>query len=84
MRHCADQAKKYYGAKIEGLPKALCASWAESFAFVGKELDYGEAFVENHVKARDQVNHDPRKKAECRQIARDLSRCLQKANIYRP
>lgn len=81
--HCHEKAKKYYGPEIQGLPKGLCASWAESFAFAGKELEFGDDFVENHVRAQHQVNENPRLKAECREIARDLARCLQSANVSR-
>ena len=87
IRHCPADAKKYYGTQMEGLPKALCSSWAESFAFAnsgdGKELSLGEDFVEHHAKAQRYVNERPSVKQECRQIARDLARCLQRANITR-
>ena len=85
IRHCRKEAGAYYGTTIEGLPKALCSSWAESFAF-GQEtqsLRLGEGFVEHHVKAQDKVNASSQLKRECRQIARDLARCLQTAKITR-
>ena len=96
IRHCPTEALKYYGATMEGLPKALCSSWAEAFAFGGGGgegennneqllLRYGEDFVEHHLKAQRHVNakSNAHLKRDCRQIARDLARCLQSANITR-
>jgi len=83
IQHCPLQAKPYYGTHIEGLPKALCGSWAEAFAFRGKQLELGEDFADRHEQAQQQVNSKPQLKDECRQIARDLARCLQSANITR-
>ena len=85
IRHCPKEAGAYYGAAIEGLPKALCSSWAESFAY-GQEnqsLRLGEDIVEHHVRAQEKVNASSQLKQECRRIARDLARCLQTAKITR-
>ncbi|CAB9502274.1 expressed unknown protein [Seminavis robusta] len=89
LRHCRADANKYYGSRVEGLPKALCSSWAESFAFVNnsngdlREMSLGKEFVEHHANARRYVNERPSVKKECQTIARDLARCLQKANMTR-
>jgi len=95
IRHCPRQAQQYYGAEIEGLPKALCGSWAEAFAFGGNsnaqtiqnskelELKHGPDFVEHHLKAQQHVNASSHLKRECRAIAMELAKCLNTANITR-
>ena len=80
--HCPAEAKRYYGSSltVEGLPKGLCSSWAEAFAFAGKELHYSQEFVEHHEKAQNYINQqNPHLKNECRRIARDLAKCLKMA-----
>ncbi|KAG7360611.1 hypothetical protein IV203_035710 [Nitzschia inconspicua] len=62
--------------------KALCASWAESFAYVDKELEYGPKTVRHHQDARQIVMRDPKLKQECRQIAMNLARCLRRKRLF--
>ena len=57
--------------------KALCASWAESFAYVNKELEHGEHVAIHHKEAHDIVSNDTKLRKECRQIAMDLALCLR-------
>lgn len=96
IKHCPRDAQKYYGAAMEGLPKALCSSWAEAFAYgntndrnkdgaseAAVKLRHGEKIVEHHLKAQKQVNASPNLKKECRQIARDLAKCLKFTNVTR-
>lgn len=60
--------------------KALCASWAEAFAY-DKELEYGEHIARHHQEARKVVNGDVKLKKECRQIAFDLAMCLRRQRV---
>lgn len=62
--------------------KALCASWAEAFAY-DKELEHGERVARHHQEARDVVNHDATLKKECRKIAFDLASCLRRKRLPR-
>ena len=57
--------------------KALCASWAESFAYANKELEYGEHVAIHHREARQIVSNDSKLRSQCRQIAMDLAECLR-------
>lgn len=57
--------------------KAICASWAESFAYVDKELEHGEHVAIHHRKAHEIVSNDSKLRKECRQIAFDLAVCLR-------
>ena len=61
--------------------KALCASWAESFAF-DKELEYGTEIAEHHREARRVVMDDAKLKQECRQIAMNLAQCLRRKRLF--
>ena len=60
-----------------GYQKALCASWAESFAYVDKELEHGEHVASHHREARRIVSSDSKLRKECRQIVMDLAQCLR-------
>jgi len=73
-QHCPAEAQQYYGR--EGWPKALCASWAEQFAFAGT-LER-----EHHEDASRKVNGSKRIRRECRQMVMDLAKCLQRN--YKP
>ena len=57
--------------------KAICASWAESFAYVNKELEHGEHVAIHHKEAHEIVSKDTKLRKECRQIAMDLALCLR-------
>ena len=57
--------------------KALCASWAESFAYADKELEYGEEIARHHREARRIVMNDSKLRKECRQIAMNLAECMR-------
>mmetsp|Transcript_21208 Transcript_21208/g.44613 ORF Transcript_21208/g.44613 Transcript_21208/m.44613 type:complete len:144 (-) Transcript_21208:1090-1521(-) len=60
-----------------GYQKALCASWAESFAYADKELEHGEEVARHHREARRIVSNDAKLRKECRQIAMKLAECLR-------
>mmetsp|Transcript_6634 Transcript_6634/g.16314 ORF Transcript_6634/g.16314 Transcript_6634/m.16314 type:complete len:147 (-) Transcript_6634:43-483(-) len=60
-----------------GYQKALCASWAESFAYADKELEHGEEVARHHREARRIVSNDSKLQKECRQLARDLAECFR-------
>ena len=60
-----------------GYQKALCASWAESFAYADKELEHGEEVARHHREARRIVSNDSKLRKECRQIAWNLAECLR-------
>ena len=60
-----------------GYQKALCASWAESFAYANKELEHGEEVARHHREARRIVSNDSKLQKECRQIAWNLAECLR-------
>ncbi|KAL3930955.1 MAG: hypothetical protein SGBAC_011537 [Bacillariaceae sp.] len=91
LHHCPKQAKQYYGDSSMSLSqddgqapshmsqKAICASWAEAFAYANtaKELEYGTVVIEHHEKAREIVNKDKVLKRECRDIAFALAQCLR-------
>jgi hypothetical protein len=62
--------------------KALCASWAEYFAYADKELEYGPEIVRHHQQARYVVMKDPKLQQECRQIAMNLAHCLRRKRLF--
>ena len=62
--------------------KGLCASWAESFAYANKELEYGEQVASHHQRAREIVMNDPNLKKECRRIAFDLAQCIRRKRLF--
>lgn len=74
FRHCAREAQAYYGS-LHG-KKALCASWAESFAFENPLLE--EETQDHHNKASQIVNSDKNVKRECRAITLELVKCMRK------
>ena len=98
LHHCPKQAKEYYGDAAmslesddgQGSPlymsqKAICASWAEAFAYSNKEkeLEYGTLVTEHHQKARDIVNNDKQGlKRECRDVAFNLAQCLRHKKLF--
>lgn len=97
LKHCRPQAMEYYGdapmttassnnsgseEESYHYHKALCASWAESFAYADKELEYGPEMARHHHEARRVVMNDPRLKQECRQLAMDLAQCLRRKRLF--
>ena len=94
LHHCPKQAKEYYGDSAMSLrkddgqaplylsQKAICASWAEAFAYADKELEYGSTVTEHHQKAREIVNNDKALKRECRDIAFNLAQCLRHKKLF--
>ena len=60
-----------------GFQKALCASWAESFAYADKALEHGEDVAKHHREARQIVSNDSKLRKECRQLAMNLAECLR-------
>lgn len=85
MKRCSREAIKYYGKDdiINGVDnssniinKAICASWAESFAYANKGMEHGDDVARHHQVARNTVVNDPKLRQECRQIAFDLAQCL--------
>ena len=94
LYHCPNQAREYYGSAAMDLKsddgqapafmsnKALCASWAESFAYVDKALEYGENVAEHHRDAQIVVSKDKVLKRECRDIAFSLARCLRNKKLF--
>jgi len=62
--------------------KALCASWAESFAYADKGLEFGESVAEHHQEAREIVSKDKRLKRECREMAFQLAMCLRNKRLF--
>lgn len=66
-------------ATKNGYPKALCASWAESFFYVDKALEYGEEVASHHREARRIVSSDSKLRKECRRMAMELADCLRAA-----
>lgn len=84
VRHCPIEAKQYYGNApltsnvIASLTnKGMCASFAESFAYADKEMEYWPEAANHHRNAREIVSKDRGLKRECRDIAFALARCLQ-------
>merc|ERR1712003_84528 len=86
MQRCPQLAMQYYGksnlfnSTIDGgiiNTKGLCASWAESFAYADKALEYGDNIARNHRDAREIVSKDYKLQKECRQIALELANCLR-------
>lgn len=94
LYHCSKQAKEYYGDAPMSLQvddgqaptymykKAICASWAEAFAYGDKQLEYGHKVTEHHQKAREVVNGNKALKRECRDIAFNLAKCLRDKKIF--
>jgi hypothetical protein len=94
LAHCPRQAREYYGNAAMDLKsddghaptflsnKALCASWAEAFAYAEKELEYGEKAAEHHQHAREVVAKDRALKRECRNLAFDLAHCLRTKKLF--
>jgi hypothetical protein len=94
LKHCLQEAKEYYGDAAMTFGgwqpleetyhhhKALCASWAESFAYADKELLYGSETARHHHDARNVVMKDPKLKQECRQIAMNLAQCLRRKRLF--
>lgn len=96
LHHCPRQAKDYYGdapmttdtlvSSDGSLPflvdKAMCASWAESFAYADKELEFGPDVAAHHREARDIVSNDRNLKRECRDIAFALAQCLRGKKLF--
>lgn len=96
LSHCPKQAKEYYGDSSMSLSqddgqaplymsqKAICASWAEAFAYANaaKELEYGTVVIEHHEKAREIVNKDKVLKRQCRDIAFALAQCLRHKKLF--
>jgi hypothetical protein len=96
MQRCPRQAIEYYGQQQNdnnnidenidyennnhNYNKAICASWAESFAYINKELEHGENVARHHQKAHAIVSNDSKLRKECRQIAMDLAQCLRETN----
>jgi hypothetical protein len=62
--------------------KALCASWAESFAYADKEMEYGMDVADHHRQAREVVSQDRGLKRNCRQIAFELAQCLRQKKLF--
>lgn len=62
--------------------KALCASWAESFAYVDKELEFGPDVAAHHRDAKEIVSKDRALKRECRDIAFTLAQCLRNKKLF--
>ena len=62
--------------------KAICASWAEAFAYADKHLEFGEQVANHHKKARSIVSKDPSLKRECRDIAFTLAQCLRTKKLF--
>lgn len=69
--------RQNYGSETTNYQKALCASWAESFFYVGKELEHGEEVARHHREARRVVSNDSKLRKECRRIAMELAECLR-------
>jgi hypothetical protein len=96
MYHCPRQAKEYYGniamnetsLDADGQSptymsnKGLCASWAESFAYADKGLEYGEKVAEHHREASKVVMKDKALKRECRDMAFTLAQCLRTKKMF--
>jgi hypothetical protein len=94
LHHCPKQAHEYYGNVAMDLKsddgqaptfmsnKALCASWAEAFAYADKGLEYGENVAEHHNEARKVVSKDKALKRECRDIVFNLARCLRTKKLF--
>ena len=94
LYHCPRQAAEYYGKAAMDLTvddgqsptfmsnKALCSSWAESFAYMDKSLEYGEKVSEHHRRARELVASDKGLKRECRDIAFALAQCLRNKKLF--
>lgn len=57
--------------------KALCASWAESFAYGDKELEFGQDIARHHREAHRIVSSDSKLRKECRQLAMQVAECLR-------
>ena len=55
----------------------MCSSWAESFAYADKALEYGEEIARHHQEARRIVMNDSKLRKECRQIDMNLAECMR-------
>jgi hypothetical protein len=63
--------------------KSSCASWAESFAYADKGLEYGKRVAEHHHReARNVIMKDKALKRECRDIAFALAQCLRTKKLF--
>lgn len=62
--------------------KGMCASWAESFAYADKDLEYGSNVADHHRLANEIVSQDRRLKQECRTIAFALAQCLRQQKLF--
>lgn len=69
--HCPNEAYAYYGKP--NASKALCASWAEVFAF-RDSIEEGN----HHLEAVELVNSSNKDRAQCRNIAMELAKCMQR------
>jgi hypothetical protein len=95
LKFCPRQAHEYYGdfpmstaaaTSSDTFPllvhKGLCASWAESFAYADKALEYGSTAAEHHQRANEMVSKDRTLKQECRSIAFALAQCLRQHKLF--
>ena len=62
--------------------KGMCASWAESFAYADKALEFGSNVAEHHRLANEIVSQDRKLKQECRRIAFTLAQCLRQHKLF--
>ena len=62
--------------------KAICASWAEAFAYADKDLEFGEHVANHHKQAREIVSNDKALKRECRDVAFALAQCLRTKKLF--
>jgi hypothetical protein len=85
--HCPHEASRYYGrwppsSISNNSNKALCASWAEAFAF---RDDMDEQQNDNHHgRAAAIVNASQEQQQKCRRLAMDLAKCLRQNYRYEP
>lgn len=94
LHHCRRQAEEYYGNSNMSLTtddgqaplfmskKAICASWAEAFAYADKDLEFGEQVANHHKQARQIVSNDKALKRECRDVAFALAQCLRTKKLF--
>jgi len=69
-QHCPAEASQYYCRP--GRAKALCASWAENFAFAST-LEH-----QHHADATSRVNASRNLRSECRETVLNLAKCMQR------
>jgi len=80
---CPVESCAFYGSDQN--TKEICALWAESFAYTEVTSDKVPLELQtDHMQARNYVNEDARRRAQCRIIVQNLSKCMHKHTMGKP